>query len=101
MYMAMSSVAVVALTASAGLATTTWDLTVAPSQATINNALFKTFDLRAAGSGTLHSFVRVASNNTTEQGYNTSGRPVAFDENTSPTFTHDALLSDFPTAVIG
>jgi MYXO-CTERM domain-containing protein len=99
--LATVGMAAVALSASSGLATTTLDLTVAPSSGTINGALFRTYDLRAAGSGVLHSFVRVSSNATTEQGYNTSGRPVAFDENTSPTFTHDALLSDFPTANIG
>jgi hypothetical protein len=94
------SIAVSVLTAGTSLATTTYDLTVAPSSVQIRGATFATYDLRAAGSGVLNSFVRISSNAATEQGYNTSGRPVAFDENTSPTFTHDVRLSDFPTFVV-
>jgi hypothetical protein len=89
------------LTAGTAMATTSYDLTTAPSSAVINGALFKTYDLRSAGSGVLQSFVRVSSNNGTEQGYNTSGRPVPFDENTSGTFTHDCQVSDFPLMTIG
>jgi hypothetical protein len=81
---------------SATMATTNYDLTAIGSSAVINGAFFGTWDQRAAGSGVLHAFVRVSANTDTVQGYNTSGRPTAFDENSSPTFTHDALLSDFP-----
>ena len=35
-----------------------------------------------------------------EQGYNTSFRPLEFNENTSPSFTHDLLLSDVPIVVV-
>ncbi len=49
-----------------------------------------------AGSGVLKSFVRVSANTDTVHGYNTSGRPMEFDENTSPTFTHDLPLSVIP-----
>jgi hypothetical protein len=95
------SLGVLMLATGVSSATTTYDLTVDPSSVTIRGAIFETYDLRAAGSGVLQSFVRISSNNTTEQGYNTSGRPVPFDENTSPTFTHDVQLSDFPIAAIG
>ena len=45
------------------------------------------------GSGVIESFVRVSANTEWVQGYNTDGRPVFYDENTSPTFTHSLLLS--------
>ena len=34
-------------------------------------------------------------------GYNTSERPLQFDENSSPTFTHDLALSTVPIVTIG
>jgi hypothetical protein len=51
------------------------------------------------GTGNIDSFVRIQQSGT-EQGYNTSGRPVPFNENTTLQFTHDIQLSDlfvFPT----
>jgi MYXO-CTERM domain-containing protein len=68
---------------------------------TINGSLFERSDFRSAGTGVINSFVRISSNNATEQGYNTSGRPVAFDENTSPNFTRDVQLSDLPSRTVG
>jgi hypothetical protein len=52
-------------------------------------------DLGAAGSGVFASFVRMQAS-PTEQGYNTDGRPLEFDENNSATFTHSILVSDIP-----
>ena len=50
-----------------------------------------------AGSGGIPAFVRIKGNAGDEiEGYNTSGRPVQFDENTSPTFTHDVRTVDIP-----
>lgn len=46
------------------------------------------------------SFVRMATNNTIEQGYNTSFRPVQFDEKTDLTHTHDLLASDVPHVTV-
>src|ERR1043166_4033058 len=60
----------------------------------INGGFYMRGDRRPAGSGVIHSFVRIQSNNTTEEGYNTSGRPVSYDENTSMTFTHDIQFGD-------
>jgi hypothetical protein len=35
------------------------------------------------------------------QGFNTDARPLQFDENSSPTFTHSLLLSDLATVNVG
>jgi hypothetical protein len=78
-----------------------FDLTTAGTTALVGGAWF--YDLAAAptGTGNIDSFVRISSNAGTEQGYNTSGRPVPFDENTSPTFTRDLQLSAVPIVNIG
>src|SRR4030095_4199028 len=44
------------------------------------------------GTGNIDSFVRI-QHNESEQGYNTSGSPLPYDEK-SGTFTHDIQLSD-------
>jgi hypothetical protein len=67
----------------------------------LNGALFQRADFRPAGTGFINSFVRVSTNQNIEQGYNTSGRPVAFDENTSPNFTRNIRYGDVPTVVSG
>lgn len=72
------------------------DLQLAGSSGTINGALFYEAGIAPAGSGKLDSFVRISTNQLTEQGYNTYARPLAFDENTSATFTRDLLLSAVP-----
>ncbi|HEV8377598.1 MAG TPA: hypothetical protein VGP99_02020 [Tepidisphaeraceae bacterium] len=66
---------------------------------TINNADFVTVDQAPTGSGVIHSFVRVSSaNQGVVEGYNTDGRPLQFDENTSATFTRSQKLSDLQIA---
>jgi len=55
----------------------------------------------SSGTGIYHSFVRVSSNGISEQGYNTSGRPLQFDENSSPTFTKDLPLNRVPLVKCG
>jgi len=78
------------------------DLTTGNQSGTINGAIYTNTNIQAAGSGVLNSFVRVSSaNNTYVRGYNTSARGVAYDENTSPTFTHDLALSAVPVVTIG
>lgn len=71
------------------------DLTTVNSSGTVNGALFKTTEIQPTGSGFIKSFVRLgqSGNNTTAEGYNASARPVMDDVNTSPTFTHDLVLS--------
>ena len=62
----------------------------------INTAFFTTTDTGSTGSGVISSFVRLSTNQAVEQGYNTSGRPLQYDENNSGTFTHNLLLTDVP-----
>jgi hypothetical protein len=76
------------------------DLTTSQT-GTVNGALVQRADFRPAGSGFINSFVRVSSNQGTEQGYNTSGRPVAFDENTSPIFTRNLTYGNVPVVTSG
>ena len=60
-----------------------------------NGADFVSDLSQAAGTGFLASFVRIQRTGT-EQGYNTSGRPVPFDEKTDPNHTHDLQLGQIP-----
>ena len=76
----------------------------------INDALFFRSDFNPGGTGTLNSFLRLQhdngpsnnghSDNGREQGYNTSGRPVQYDENTDPNFTRDLLFGEIPIVTI-
>jgi hypothetical protein len=92
--------AVAALAGAAGSAQAVIvDLTAPLSSGTINGARFETVDFRTAGTGVIDSFVRIQRNGT-EQGYNTSGRPVQFDETTDPNFTRNLTFGEIPTRVI-
>ena len=74
----------------------TTDGATAIQEATINGAIWKTLPVAdPTGSGVWHAFFRVDAS-PTERGYNTDGRPLQFDEMTSETFTHSALLADVP-----
>ena len=77
---------------------TTIDLTAIDTSGTLNGALYLQSHIAPTGSGTLHSFVRLnpGGGQDYEQGYNTDGRPLQYDENSSPTFTRDLLLSIVP-----
>src|SRR4029450_4553284 len=76
------------------------DMTTVGATATINEAIFETFNpVDPTGSGVFEAFVRLSTNNALEKGYNTSARPVQFDENSSPTFTKDFALSSVPIVV--
>jgi hypothetical protein len=84
------------------------DLTGGVTSGTLNGGVFQLLNQQPAGSGVIDSFVRIDShgNSTTEQGYNTSGRnqgspKLNFDENSSPTFTHDLQFQDVPRVKIG
>lgn len=75
------------------------DLTAGGS-ATIGDAIFTTSSNQSTGTGVIQSFVRVQDNGIAD-GYNTSGRPMFYeDTNTSPSFTHDLALSDVPVVTI-
>jgi hypothetical protein len=66
---------------------------------TLNGGVFLTSNIAPTGTGNIDSFVRISTNNTTEQGYNTDFRPLQFDENNSPQFTRDLPLSSVPIVV--
>ena len=80
------------------------------SSGSVNGALFFSADFHPGGTGNLNPFVRLQhdngpsnnnhSANGREQGYNTSGRPVQYDENTDPNFTRDLLYGEIPTVTI-
>ena len=63
----------------------------------VDGAFFQWTDLNhsAVGTGVIDPFVRIQANGT-EQGYNTDGRPVPFDEKTNANDTHSLLLSAVP-----
>lgn len=69
------------------------DLTSAGSECTINGAIYQQGEQVPAGSDQV-AFVRIGANTATTQGYNTSGRPVQFDEITDLEHTHDLLVSE-------
>lgn len=75
-----------------------------------NGALFYRADFQPGGTGVLNSFVRMQhdngpsnnghSGNGIEQGYNTSGRPVQYDELTDPNYTRNLLFGAIPTVIV-
>lgn len=71
------------------------NLTTAGANGFVNGAYFVQIDSTATGTGVINSFVRIQRTGS-EQGYNTDGRPVEFNENTSPQFTHSLLTTDVP-----
>jgi hypothetical protein len=79
---------------------TTLDLTTSGSSGFINGAFFTTTLSQSTGTGVIQPFVRVQDNGVAD-GYNATARPVMPDVNTSPTFTHDLLLSSVPIQTIG
>ena len=87
--------------ASRANAETVLNLTTAGSSGTIAGALFETNTVQPTGSGVIHSFVRISTNNAIEQGYNTDARPVQYDENTSPTFTRSQAVADLQVVTKG
>lgn len=82
---------------------TTIDLTTAGSTGTFTAGTdyFQQINPQSTGTGVISSFVRISSNNDTEQGYNTDARPLQYDENNSPIFTRQLLLQYIPIVNIG
>src|SRR5262245_8621822 len=75
------------------------DLTTSGATGAINNALFYQFTKSGSGTGAFNSFVRIQSNRSVEQGYNTDYRPPQFDENASNSYTRAIKLGTIPTVV--
>ncbi|MEB3416939.1 SdrD B-like domain-containing protein, partial [Alteriqipengyuania sp. WL0013] len=87
--------------------TTFYDLTTKTgSAAEINGSLFFIDQPdSSAGTGLIQAIVRVqdTGNDATpgfENGYNSSARPVSYEENTSPSFTTSITLDEVPKVVI-
>jgi hypothetical protein len=74
----------------------TVDLTTAGSVGALNGAIFQQADPQPTGCGVIHDFLRIQGSGV-EQGYNTDGRPLQFDEKKSPVFTRSLQLSAVPT----
>lgn len=80
------------------------DLTAAPPPIQIgalNGAIFGQNFSQPMGSGVIDSFVRIGDNQGVVEGYNTSTRPLQFQENNTLTFTHAIQLSSIPAVNIG
>src|SRR4051812_9726612 len=77
----------------------TLDLTTRGSSGWIGDAQFVQTDAQPTGTGNINSFVRVQANGV-EQGYNTSARPLQYNENSSPQFTRSLKLSEVPQVTI-
>jgi hypothetical protein len=67
---------------------------------TYGGAYFQTNEQHPTGTGFIDSFLRVQQNGW-EQGYNTSARPVEFQEKTDPNFTRNLTLAEVGTKDIG
>ena len=85
--------------------TTYFDLTKATGdRAEINDALFfQNKPDSSSGTGLIQAIVRVqdpGGGDGLENGYNSSARPVSYEENTSPNFTTSLLLSEVPIVTI-
>ena len=93
----LGGAAMIALAGPAAAATL--DLTPGGS-GVLNGATFTTSSSQSTGTGVIDPFVRLQDNGVAD-GYNTSARPLMTDVNTSPTFTHDLLLSAIPVVTIG
>jgi hypothetical protein len=92
----LASFALVSLGSIASAATI--NLTTSGSVGTFSAGtdFFQQISPSATGSGLIDSFVRISTSADIVQGYNTDARPLQFDENSSPTFTHSLLLSEVP-----
>ena len=76
------------------------DLTTVGSWGTINGAIFQQFDGNPTGTGTIDTFVKIQAFGP-QEGYNTDGRPVQYNEGTSHQWNHSLLLSNIPIATNG
>lgn len=91
--------AVISMTSIASAATL--DLTTSGASGSFSaNDLFQQISPSSTGTGVIHSFVRISTNQDIVQGYNTDARPLQFDENTSPNFTRSLLLTNVPIVTI-
>src|SRR5262245_1611924 len=88
-----------------GTGPTYYDLTTdTGDRAEINSALFfQNKPDSSSGTGLIQAIVRVqdpGNGDGHENGYNSSARPVTYEENTSPNFTTSLILSEVPIVTI-
>jgi hypothetical protein len=80
------------------------DLTTSGAEATApSGAIVEQVDPQPMGTGYIHAFVRIQAKNGEngiEQGYNTDGRPLQFDEKTSPAFTRSITFGQVPEVTV-
>jgi hypothetical protein len=79
------------------------DLTAHGAAAAADTFIARQTDAQPTGTGFINSFVRVqgaASGGGSEQGYNTTARPLQFDENKSPQFTRGLTLGQVPVVTV-
>jgi hypothetical protein len=79
------------------------DLTTQGAVGPDGDAIVQQTSIQPTGTGFIMSFVRIqgaASGGGIEQGYNTTARPVQFDENTSPSFTRALTAGAVPRVTI-
>jgi hypothetical protein len=83
---------------------TVLDLTTQGAMATAaSGAIVEQVDPQPMGTGHIHAFVRIqgaASGGGQEQGYNTDGRPLQFDEKSSANFTRSITLGQVPVVTV-
>jgi hypothetical protein len=85
------------------LVPSTVDLTTRGSEAAVGDAIVRQTDAQPTGTGYIKSFVRIqgaAKGGAAEQGYNTTARPLQFDENKSPSFTRALTAGEVPTTTV-
>jgi hypothetical protein len=79
---------------------TVLDLTTQDATGTAaSGAIVEQVDAQPTGTGHIRSFVRLqgaSSGGGSQQGFNTDGRPLVFDENKSPQFTRSITLGQVP-----
>jgi len=68
------------------------DLTTEGSSGTINGSIFEQFMGTPAGTGVIDTFIRIQGFGV-QQGYNSDGRPVQYNEDTSAQWNHSLLLN--------
>jgi hypothetical protein len=79
------------------------DLTTHAAEGVAGGAIVRQTDAQPTGTGHIHSFLRfqgASSGGGAEQGYNTTARPLQFDENKSPVFTTSVTAGQVPVRMV-
>jgi hypothetical protein len=79
------------------------DLTTPGASLPAGEAIVTQCDAQPTGTGFIQSFVRVqgaAKGGGSQHGYNTTARPLQFDENSSPSFTRSLKVGDVPRRTV-